>query len=65
MLFHFETDQEKTFDKLSAELKKANPDLTFEFGPVENGKREFVISAAGIKTAFPYVESLFNSAPKL
>ena len=36
MLFHFESDQEKTLDKLSAELKKVNPDLTFEFGPVEN-----------------------------
>ena len=65
MIFHFESDQEKIFDKLSSELQKVNPSLTFEFGPIKNGKREFVISAAGIKSAFPSVESLFSSAPKL
>lgn len=64
-IFHFESNQEKIFDKLSSELKKINSDLTFEFGPIENGRREFIISAAGIKSAFPSVEALFSSAPKL
>ena len=47
-------------------MNKVNPDLTFEFGPVDaRGKREFVISAGGIKSAFPSVEYLYKSAPKL
>lgn len=67
MLFEFnDSNRDKVFDKLANEMKKVHPDLTFEFSPVfESGKREFVISADGIKEAFPKVESLFKSAPKL
>ena len=65
MLFNFEKDQERTFDKLSAAMHKVHPDLTFEFGPVTNGTRDFVISADGLKTGFPAVESLYASAPTL
>lgn len=65
MLFHFERDQERTFDKLNAAMSKVHPDLTFEFGPDDGGKREFVISADGLKDAFPAVESLYSSAPSL
>jgi hypothetical protein len=62
-LFDFERDQEATFDRLAGEMHKVHPSLTFEFGPKENGRREFVISADGIKDAFPKVESLYASAP--
>jgi hypothetical protein len=66
MIFHFENDTERTFDKLSAELSKVDPQLTFEFSPIlENGTREFVISAGGIKSSFPSVEKLVDSAPDL
>jgi len=65
MLFHFERDQKRTFDKLNAAMSKVHPDITFEFGPDENGKREFVISADGLKTAFPAVESFYTAAPSL
>ena len=64
-LFAFETDREAIFDELAAEMHRVNSDLTFEFGPVQNGKREFVISAGGIKSAFTAVEALYDSAPKL
>src|SRR5579883_3506273 len=64
-LFHFEADQERIFDSLAEELQKVNPHLTFEFSPEENGKREFVISAGGIKKAFPAVTSLKSAAPVL
>ncbi|MGH9564162.1 MAG: hypothetical protein ACRD3S_22140 [Terracidiphilus sp.] len=63
-LFDFELDQERIFDQLSSELQKINPSLTFEFGPQKVG-REFVVSADGIKSAFPAVVSLVNAAPKL
>lgn len=62
-VFDFEKDQEKIFDRLAAEMQKVNPSLTFEFGPKVNNKREFIISADGIKDAFPKVESLYSAAP--
>jgi len=46
-------------------MKKIDPNLTFEFGPKKNGKRDFVISAGGIQSAFPVVIALYNAAPKL
>jgi hypothetical protein len=64
-LMHFERDREPIFDALAVELQKVNPDLTFEFGPFQNGSREFVLTSAGIKSAFPAVESLAAAAPEL
>jgi hypothetical protein len=65
-VFHFEKDRERVFDQLGTALQAVNPDLTFEFGPVtSDGKREFVISAGGIKSAFPAVEAVAQSAPPL
>ena len=64
-LMHFERDRESIFDTLASELQKVHPDLTFEFGPEEDGCREFVISAGGIKKAFPAVRSLVAAAPEL
>ncbi len=66
ILFEFEKDREAVFDKLAAEMNKVHPDLTFEFSPVlKSGKREFVISAGGIKRAFPAVDVLYACAPNL
>lgn len=64
-LFAFESDQEVTFHDLTVELHRVNSNLTFEFGPVENGRREFIVSAGGIQAAFPAVRSLVASAPAL
>lgn len=64
-LFHFERQQEQVFDALAKALSHVQEDLTFEFGPVRDGKREFVISAGGIKAAFTAVEALFAAAPPL
>ena len=64
MLLNFEAERERVFDKLSVQLAKVDPDLTFEFGPPEE-RREFVISAGGLKRAFPAVIALADAAPKL
>ncbi len=65
-IYHFEKDQELIFNKLSIALGKVHPDLTFEFSPIfENSRREFIISAGGILSAFPAVEQLYEVAPKL
>lgn len=67
-LFEFdpslETERERIFSLLAGELQRIDSDLAFEFGPNEP-KREFIISAGGIKRAFPIVASLVNSAPPL
>jgi hypothetical protein len=64
-LFAFEQDQERVFQELNRALGAFHADLTFEFSPVVKGRREFVISAAGLKSAFPAVEALHAAAPKL
>ena len=64
-LFDFEKDQDRVFDELQRQLHRIQPSLTFEFGPKEEGKREFVISADGIKEAFPAVIGLADAAPPL
>jgi hypothetical protein len=67
-LFDFDPDQmaerERLFDELASKLQKIDPDLVFEFGPREP-RREFVISAGGIKRAFPAVVSLVGAVPAL
>ncbi len=64
-LFEFEQDQERIFDELQMELQKVCSELTFEFSPNFDGRREFVISAEGQKIAFPAVDDLVNCAPRL
>ncbi len=65
-LYEFEQDQDKVFGDLAEEMKKVDPDLVFEFSLVLNeGKREFVISAGGIQSAFSSAEKLHAAAPDL
>ncbi len=64
-LFAFEKDQDAVFSALGKQMEKVHVDLTFEFGPIHDGKREFVISAGGLKKAFPSVETLHSKAPTL
>ncbi|MEZ4279996.1 MAG: hypothetical protein R3F21_10335 [Myxococcota bacterium] len=61
----YESNQEAIFDEIADQLSKIHEDLTFEIGPLIDGRRDFVVSAGGIKSAFPAVESLAASAPKL
>lgn len=67
-LFDFDpeliNEREEIFNQVARELQKVDPDLTFEFGP-KGEKREFVVSAGGIKRGFPAVLSLVSGAPRL
>jgi hypothetical protein len=67
-LFSFDPEQvaerERIFDEIAVEIQKIDPDLSFEFGP-NRAKREFIISASGIKSAFPAVIRLAKAAPPL
>ena len=59
-----EAERDELFDRLAVELRKVDPGLTFEFSP-PGSVREFVISAAGIKSVFPAVVRLADAAPIL
>ena len=65
MLLNFQKNQSRAFRKLKAAISKVHPDLTFEFGFEDGDQMEFVISADGLKDAFPAVESLYSKAPQL
>jgi len=64
-LFAFESDREKVFGELSKALGRVHSGLTFEFGSVEEGQREFIVSADGIKDRFPAVLRLVKAAPSM
>ena len=51
--------------ELTELIGRVHPDLEFDIGPLEAGRREIVISAGGIREAFPAVEALARGAPPL
>jgi hypothetical protein len=57
------TCNEKVCDLLLKQMRKVHKDLTFAFGPEKDGRREFVISADGIRDAFQAVQTLARSSP--
>jgi len=64
-IFQFEADRDRVFDKLAAHLQRVHPNLTFEFSSVDGGRREFIVSAGGIRKAFAEVVALVREAPVL
>lgn len=65
VLFRFETDQERIFDQVADSLHQVERGLTFEFGPVRDDKRDFVVSADGVRSLFPAVVGLVAAAPPM
>lgn len=64
--FNFEQNQTVLFRNLKNALAQVNLNLVFEFSPIlEDGKREFILSADGMKSIFPIVKALVNEAPQL
>lgn len=64
--YNLNKDQNTLFGELKNELDKIDPSIVFEFSPIlSNKKREFIISADGVKSIFPIVEDLVSKAPKL
>ena len=59
-----DNERDKIFDEVASELHRVNSGLTFEFGP-SGLRREFVISAGGLKRSFAAVTSLVEAAPPL
>lgn len=64
-LLHFEADRDRVFKELGKELGRVERGLTFEFGPVQDGRREFIVSADGIQERFPAVRRLVAAAPPM
>lgn len=46
-------------------IERVHPDLEVDIGPLKGGRRTIVISAGGIREAFPAVEALAEAAPQL
>lgn len=64
-LFHVEDPQDDVLALLGREMDRVARGLTFELGPVDDGRRELVVSADGIRERFPDVQRLVSSAPPL
>lgn len=65
-IFSYEKDQESIFNELSNQLFNVNQYLVFELSSVlGDGKRDFIISADGMISAFAAVERLYSRAPAL
>ena len=64
-MFDFDGNNEQDVKDLLRELHRVNSSLTFEIGSERDGKREFIISADGVRTAFPSVIKLADAAPAL
>ena len=63
-IWSIERNQEKIIRMVSEALNRFQPGLAFEIGmDVVDGKREFIISADGISSNIPKVESLYLSGP--
>ena len=57
--------QSELYEKVSNELGKVDSNLVFNSSPIlKNGKREFTISADGLKESFVSVEKLVKQSPK-
>jgi hypothetical protein len=64
-LFALQGASDPILGELDRELHRVHADLTYEIGPEHDGRRDFVISADGLKAAFPAVEAVHAAAPSL
>ncbi len=64
-LFGMSSPQDRIFTALVGQILRVDRNLLFEFGPEIDGRREFVLSAGGFKSAFPAVIALADAAPPL
>src|SRR5581483_1659780 len=64
-LLAIRTGHEPVLDTLMEELHRVREGLSFEFGPVLDGRREFIVSADGNKERFQAVKRLIALAPDL
>jgi hypothetical protein len=65
ILWNFENDVDNVLEAVMDRIWRVNPALAFDFGPMRDGRREFVVTAAGRKAAFPAVVELTAAAPPL
>jgi hypothetical protein len=63
--YHFEHNQEELFNPALTLLQNIQRDLVFEIGPEIDGKREFIISANGLKEGFSSVIEVAKASPEM
>lgn len=57
--------QSELLSELGEVLQQTNENFSFEIGPIHDDKRELVLSANGIREAFPELEELAEQSPSL
>jgi len=66
LYYNSKNEDKELLDELSGRLKKIDNNFCYEFSSVrKDGKREFVISADGIKSSFPKLINFVDMAPQL
>jgi hypothetical protein len=61
---HTDDSRERVLNQVQNALHKIDENLAFEFGPPES-RREFIVSAGGMKSCFPAVLRLKQAQPSL
>lgn len=64
-LLDAENGQGDGSEALAKALTQVHPALTFELGTKDEDRRAFIVSAGGIRQAFPAVSALVKAAPPL
>lgn len=64
-LFNLDINSRRMFDELSDAMSRVDANLTYEFGPILENKRELFISAGGNKESFQSVRALYAASPGL
>lgn len=64
LFHHVEEDPETYASEIHFQLTTVHPDIVFDIPfEVENGKRDFIVSADGDASLFPLIEQLCKNAP--
>lgn len=59
------TGSEPILHTIAENLRAVHPNLQFEMSVADDGLREFIVSAGGIREAIPAVEQLVSTAPEI
>lgn len=64
-LLEIKNGQEKVFVELAKIFQTFSKGAIFTFGPVVDDKKEFIVSAGGIKSVIPVVQEIISKAPEM
>jgi hypothetical protein len=63
--YEYEDNQDFLFQQLAERLRKVTPSAAFQFGAIEDGRRELILSPDGISDEIQAIKELVAAAPPL